>query len=68
MPVMTPLATFVIGATGKTGRRVLDRLNQRGVPTRAALTEPGHSGELYEVTGPRLLSFARETAATGVWG
>lgn len=24
----------------------------------AALTEPGHSGELYEVTGPRLMSFA----------
>ncbi|SDM18723.1 NmrA family NAD(P)-binding protein [Maricaulis salignorans] len=24
----------------------------------AALTEPGHAGELYEVTGPRLLSFA----------
>ncbi len=23
----------------------------------AALTEPGHSGELYEVTGPRLLTF-----------
>ena len=24
----------------------------------AALTEPGHEGELYEVTGPRLLTFA----------
>lgn len=24
----------------------------------AALTQPGHSGKLYEVTGPRLLSFA----------
>ena len=24
----------------------------------AALTEPGHSGEIYEVTGPRLMSFA----------
>ncbi|MFI6151096.1 NmrA family transcriptional regulator [Kitasatospora sp. NPDC051170] len=24
----------------------------------AALTEPGHAGELYELTGPRLLSFA----------
>ncbi len=24
----------------------------------AALTEPGHSGKLYELTGPRLLSFA----------
>lgn len=24
----------------------------------AALTEPGHSGEIYEVTGPRLMTFA----------
>ena len=24
----------------------------------AALTEPGHAGEVYEVTGPRLMSFA----------
>jgi len=35
----------------------------------AALTEPGHAGELYEVTGPRLMTFAeaaRElSAATG---
>ena len=35
----------------------------------AALTEPGHSGEIYEVTGPELLTLkdiARElTAATG---
>jgi uncharacterized protein YbjT (DUF2867 family) len=27
--------TLVLGASGKTGRRVIDRLNQRGVPTRA---------------------------------
>ena len=35
----------------------------------AALTEDGHSGELYEVTGPRLMSFAEMatevSAATG---
>ncbi len=35
----------------------------------AALTEPGHEGRLYEVTGPRLLSFAEMAgelaAATG---
>ncbi len=24
----------------------------------AALTEPGHNGEVYEVTGPRLMTFA----------
>lgn len=28
----------------------------------AALTQPGHSGEVYEVTGPRLLTFAEATA------
>lgn len=35
----------------------------------AALTEPGHDGQLYEVTGPRLLTFAEVadeiSAATG---
>ena len=35
----------------------------------AALTQPGHSGEVYEVTGPRLMNFARIaeelSAATG---
>jgi uncharacterized protein YbjT (DUF2867 family) len=35
----------------------------------AALTEPGHAGQLYEVTGPRLMSFAdmaaELSAATG---
>lgn len=35
----------------------------------AALTEPGHTGELYEVTGPRLMGFAEMaealSAATG---
>ena len=28
----------------------------------AALTEPGHAGQLYELTGPRLLTFADATA------
>jgi uncharacterized protein YbjT (DUF2867 family) len=31
----------------------------------AALTEPGHSGELYELTGPRLLTFAEAVEAIG---
>jgi uncharacterized protein YbjT (DUF2867 family) len=31
----------------------------------AALTEPGHAGQLYEVTGPRLLSFAEAIAEIG---
>ncbi|MEO5877007.1 MAG: hypothetical protein ABIS86_03685 [Streptosporangiaceae bacterium] len=35
----------------------------------AALTEPGHVGELYEVTGPRLLTFAQvATELTAVLG
>jgi uncharacterized protein YbjT (DUF2867 family) len=36
----------------------------------AVLTSDGHSGEIYELTGPRLLTFAdyaRATAAAGVW-
>ena len=28
----------------------------------AALTEPGHAGRLYEVTGPRMLTFAQAVA------
>lgn len=31
----------------------------------AALTEPGHSGQLYEVTGPRLLRFDEAAAELG---
>ncbi len=37
--------TLVLGGTGKTGRRV------------TALTEKGHVGRVYELTGPRLLRF-----------
>ena len=31
----------------------------------AALTEDGHAGELYELTGPRLLTFADAVAEIG---
>ena len=31
----------------------------------AALTEPGHAGRLYELTGPRLLTFAEAVAEIG---
>jgi len=31
----------------------------------AVLTEPGHIGQLYELTGPRLLSFADAVAEIG---
>ena len=83
--------TLVLGGTGKTGRRVAERLWDRGLSIRpilagevvlaagdvaepfvdaddiadvavAALTEDGHSGQLYELTGPRLLNFAEAVA------
>src|ERR687894_89069 len=66
--------TLVLGGTGKTGRRVAQRLKARGVPTRvvdaddiaevavAALTDDRHSGQLYELTGPRSLTFAEVAA------
>ncbi len=95
--------TLVVGETGKTGRRVAERLVIRGVQTRiasrsvapgfdwddqgmatdgaitlpatdvpepfvdvddiadvvvAALTDDRHNSEVYEVTGPRMLTFA----------
>jgi uncharacterized protein YbjT (DUF2867 family) len=31
----------------------------------AALTQPGHSGQLYELTGPRAISFAQAVASIG---
>src|SRR5919198_1408498 len=78
---------LVVGGTGKTGRRVAERLTAGGVLLEgvlageivlpadeigepfidaddiadvvvAALTEDGHVGQLYEVTGPRMLTFA----------
>src|SRR5918999_834389 len=92
--------TLVLGGTGKTGRRVVERLTRRHLPVRigsrrggvpfdwddpstwapaldgvgavyvsyfpdaaapAVLTEDGHVGEVYELTGPRLLTFADAT-------
>jgi uncharacterized protein YbjT (DUF2867 family) len=99
--------TLILGGTGKTGRRVAQRLLASGYPVRvgsrsgnppfdwqdqetwasvlrdvdsvymtyypdlaipgaediadvavAVLTEDGHAGQLYELTGPRLLTFA----------
>src|SRR5918996_630470 len=114
---MATKPTLVLGGTGKTGRRVVERLAAQGIPTRlgsrsgappfdwedratwapalqdvgsvyvsyypdlavpgavetvgpfadaddiadvavAALTKDGHIGQLYELTGPRLLTFA----------
>jgi uncharacterized protein YbjT (DUF2867 family) len=102
LAAMTPPATgrftmsanrvLVVGGTGKTGRRVAERLAARGVPVRigsrsgevalpssdvgepfvdaddiadvavAALTDSRHVGQLYEVTGPRLLTFGGAVA------
>src|SRR5437763_847391 len=65
---------LILGGTGKTGRRIVERLEQRDVPVRvvdtddiadvatAALTEPGHEGQVYELTGPRLLTFGDAVA------
>jgi uncharacterized protein YbjT (DUF2867 family) len=70
---------LVVGGTGKAGRRVADRLRERGLPAGTVtepfvdvrdiadvavkvLTEPGHTGQLDELTGPRLLSFADAAA------
>ena len=33
-----------------------------GTPCSAALAEPGHAGQVYELTGPRLLSFPEAVA------
>ncbi|MGI9342350.1 MAG: NAD(P)H-binding protein [Gammaproteobacteria bacterium] len=38
---MTNEITLVLGGTGKTGRRIVERLEQRGVPTRAAARSTG---------------------------
>lgn len=38
---MTNELTLVVGGTGKTGRRIVGRLAQRGVPTRAAARSTG---------------------------
>lgn len=47
--------TLVVGGTGKTGRRIAD-------VAVAALTEAGHAGQIYEVTGSRALTFAEAVA------
>jgi uncharacterized protein YbjT (DUF2867 family) len=89
---------LVVGATGKTGRRVAERLMQdfsesflldavrNGVIVLpagdvrepfidaediadlavVALTQPGHDGRLYEVTGPQLLGLADAAAELSV--
>jgi uncharacterized protein YbjT (DUF2867 family) len=63
-------ATLVLGGTGKTGRRVAQRLATPGAAqTVGALTQDGHAGHVYEVTGPRLLTFAEAISErAGVWG
>ncbi|MGW1164598.1 hypothetical protein [Streptomyces sp. NPDC001153] len=59
---------LVLGATGSSRRRVAAHLRALGAPVRSAsrhsatrfrtLTEDGHAGRSYELTGPQALSFA----------
>lgn len=71
---MTQLPILVLGATGKTGSRVLARLNDRGIPTRAgsrASTPPFDWGDrstwapALEGTGAVYLSYFPDLAVPG---
>ncbi|WP_224389748.1 NAD(P)H-binding protein [Pseudonocardia sp. ICBG1293] len=48
---MTTRPTLVLGATGKTGRRIVPRLRLRGVPVRAASRTGGVPFDWYDPTG-----------------
>lgn len=54
--------TLVLGGTGKTGRRVMDRLAARGVPARLG-SRAARIVFVYELTGPRRLTFVE----AGAW-
>jgi uncharacterized protein YbjT (DUF2867 family) len=54
---------LVVGATGKTGRRIAERL--RAAIAIAAFSDDGHIGQIYDVTGPRLITFAEAAAEIG---
>lgn len=55
------LAGEVILPAGDVGEPFVDAEDIADVAT-LALTEPGHTGQIYEVTGPRLLTFAEAVA------
>ena len=69
----------MLGGTGKTGRRIVDRLSARGLPVRvgsraASIPFAAHRRDVNELTSPRLMrqprdfgDYVRDTVATGVW-
>ncbi len=66
----TATTILVLGATGKTGRRVLERLQAQGRPVRARSRGGDPQGEVaLPVGGVRepFVDSARRAAATGVW-
>ncbi|WP_100343443.1 NAD(P)H-binding protein [Compostimonas suwonensis] len=61
--LLDPLLTGTLALpVGEVGEPFIDADDIAEVAV-AALTEAGHAGELYEATGPRLLSFAEAVAA-----
>jgi uncharacterized protein YbjT (DUF2867 family) len=57
---------FVIGATGKVGRRVVSGLLERNAAVGVrALSEAGHAGARYVLTGPETLTRAEQARAIG---
>jgi uncharacterized protein YbjT (DUF2867 family) len=66
--------TLVLGGTGKTGRRVVERLRARGVPTLFTEVLDRRNAKLADGVQralgrePRDFGdYARRTAATGIW-
>ncbi len=57
--------TLVLGGTGKTGRRIIERLEALGVPTR--LGSRTVALPVGDVNEPLVDVDVRETAATGIW-
>jgi nucleoside-diphosphate-sugar epimerase len=66
--------TLVLGGTGKTGRRVLERLRSRGINTRSASRSASPSFDWNDGVKRALgreprdfADYAREAAASGIW-
>jgi uncharacterized protein YbjT (DUF2867 family) len=79
---MTNSPILVLGGTGRTGRRITERLRSRGVPTRVASRRSVHPfdwaqpssgdaalsgvGAAYVCYSPDVALYARRVAATGL--
>jgi len=59
---LEPLLAGELALPAETGREPFVDVDDIADVAVAALTEPGHSGRVYEVTGPRLLTFAEAVA------